>query len=67
VKTCFNRFIINLYAWDLSTERSPNEEEQNDLCEELLGNKEWDDEADDYSNAKLNNTLKAQGVNWRAR
>jgi len=63
----FNRFIIDPYAWDLSAERSPNEEEQNDLCEELLGNKEWDEGADNYSNAKLNNTLKAQGVNRRAR
>jgi len=63
----FNRFIIDPYAWDPSTERLPNEEEQDDLCEELLGNKEWEDETDEYSNAKLNNMLKAQGVNRRAR
>ena len=63
----FNHFIIDPYAWDPSAERSPNEEKQDDLCEELLGNKEWEDETDEYSNAKLNNTLKAQGVNQRAR
>jgi hypothetical protein len=39
----FNRFVTDPYAWDPSAEHSPTEEEQDDLCDELLGNKEWDD------------------------
>jgi hypothetical protein len=61
-----NRLIINPYAWDPSAEHSLMEEEQDDLCEELLGNKEWE-EGEGYDPAKLNETLRAQGVNRRAR
>ena len=61
------RFIIDPYAWDPSAEHSPSEEEQDDLCDELLGEKEWGDGEDDYDCAKLNEKLRAQGVNRRAR
>jgi hypothetical protein len=68
-QTRLNRLIIDPYAWDPSAECSPTEEEQDDLCAELLGEKEWDNNADntDYDAAKLNETLRAQGVNRRAR
>jgi hypothetical protein len=61
------RFIIDTYAWDPSAEHSPSEEEKDDLCDELLGEKEWGDGEDDYDCAKLNEKLQAQGVNRRAR
>jgi hypothetical protein len=62
-----HRLVIDPYAWDPSAEHSPTEEEQDELCAELLGEKEWDDNGDDYDCAKLNKTLRQQGVNRRAR
>jgi hypothetical protein len=59
-------FIVDPYKWDPSAERSPSEEEQDELCAELLGEKEWE-EGDEDDNAKLNEQLKSQGVNRRAR
>ena len=68
-QTRINRFIIDPYAWDPSAEHSPTDQEQDDLYEELVGDKEWDDddETERYDPAKLNETLRAQGVNRRAR
>jgi hypothetical protein len=62
-----NWIIIDPFVWDPSAEHSPTEEEQQELCDELLGKKEWDDEVDNYDAAKLNQTLKAQGIGRRAR
>jgi predicted aspartyl protease len=59
-------FIVDPYEWDPSAEQSPSEEEQDELCAELLGEKEWE-EGDEDDNSKLNEQLKIQGVNRRAR
>jgi predicted aspartyl protease len=59
-------FIVDPYEWDPSAEQSPSEEEQDELCAELLGEREWE-EGDEDDNAKLNEQLKSQGVNRRAR
>jgi hypothetical protein len=59
-------YIIDAYKWDPSAERSPTDKEMDDLCDELLGKKEWD-EGDNDDNAKLNEQLKAQGLNSRTR
>ena len=68
VQAQLNRLIIDPFAWDPSAEHSPTEEEQQDLCDKLLGKKEWEDgDTDNYNAAKLNQTLKAQGVSQRAR
>ena len=42
VQARMNHLIIDPYAWEPSAERSPTEE-QDELCEELLGEKEWDE------------------------
>ena len=67
IQARINQFIVDPYAWDPSEEHSPTEEERDELCEELLGEKEWDDGEDDRDCAKLNERLRAQGVNRRAR
>jgi len=68
VQAQLNWLILNPFAWDPSAEHLLTEEEQQDLCDKLLGEKEWEDaDADDYNAAKLNQTLKAQGVGQRAR
>jgi len=67
VQVCLRCLVIDPYAWDPSAEHSLTEEEQDELCAELLGEKGWDDNGDDYDCAKLNKTLQQQGVNWRAR
>ena len=62
-----NWLIIDPYAWDSLAEHSPSEEEQDDLCEEFLGNREWDKEGEKYDPAKHNETLQQQGLNWKIR
>jgi hypothetical protein len=59
------RYILDPYEWDPSAEHSPTEEEMDDLCAELLGEKEWSEEEE--TRIQLNEHLKAMGMNRRAR
>ena len=46
-------FIVDPYKWDPSAEWSPSKEEQDELCAESLGEKEWEG-GDEDMNTKLN-------------
>jgi hypothetical protein len=62
VNNCIKN-VIDPYEWDPSTDYLPMEEECDDLYDKLVGNKEWSNKQDNYDAAKLNETLRAQGVN----